>query len=208
MKSPTRFATSHPWLTVVSAARATELCVDKNTRWQMRGLISISDPPGDNRPKPALLDALLKEIGAYTCLDFHDVENSSDPELIRPTRDDISRILQFARRLYETPFPRTRLVIHCAAGRARSTAAAFIVLCDKLGPGREAEAMLELLTACERTPLPNTLMTQLADEVLGRSGRLHSAALAQNENPRDCECDVGKPVTGTALLNGIRRGEL
>lgn len=101
-----------------------------------------------------------------------------------------------------------RIIVHCTAGRSRSSAAAFIILCDQLGPGHEEEAMRQLLTACERTPLPNTLLVNHADKILERNGAMLRVAEKQNDEPQDCEADSNKPVTGTALLAGIRKGIL
>lgn len=250
------FITSHPTLVVCDASRATELCEDPILRSRIAGLLSFADPPPYKvqRPRDALLNLLLEEKIPVCLVNMRDVV---DPTLENgPTVERVRMIINFARKVtglgygfgsrgadlepvYDAKFggqataaikAGKRLVIHCTAGRSRSTAAAFIVLCDQLGPGHEENALMGisgplvesapggpwvpgrrsggLLHACERTPLPNTLMTQIADDLLGRGGRLHIVAQAQNERPVDAEADTGKPVTGTALLNAIRRGDL
>lgn len=66
------------------------------------------------------------------------------------------------------------LLVHCWAGVSRSMAAAYTLLCDKLGSGREMEIAQALRSRAPHA-CPNTLMVQLADDVLGRSGRMVSA---------------------------------
>ena len=63
------------------------------------------------------------------------------------------------------------LLIHCNAGVARSTAAALAILCDRLGPGREQEALDEMLRL-RPIAVPNLLMVQHTDNLLGRGGAL------------------------------------
>ena len=66
------------------------------------------------------------------------------------------------------------LLIHCHAGMSRSPAIALAVLADRLGAGREEEAVQELMKVA---PLctPNMLVVQLSDRVLEREGRLIDA---------------------------------
>ncbi len=210
--SPARFITSHPSLVVCSAERATELCNEPMTRANIAGLLSIADPPPyvAKRPHQNVLDALIHERAAVGLMDFRDLITETDGDgsayVNIPTRAHAERVLSWFHSVATRPG--ARIVVHCTAGRSRSSAAAFIMLCDRLGPGKEAEAMAELLKACERTPLPNTLLVKFADELLGRKGEMIRVAQAQNDDPQDCEADGNKPVTGTALLAAIRRGEL
>ncbi len=63
------------------------------------------------------------------------------------------------------------LVIHCFAGISRSTAAAYIAVA-MLEPSRdEAELALEL-RARAPSATPNARLVALADDVLGRNGRM------------------------------------
>ncbi len=210
----TSFITSHPSLVVCSAARATELCT--RAQDEIRAVISISDPPPfkESRPPRHVFESLLSLRRSVSILNFRDTE---DATLVNcPDLEHIERIVRFSRDVDgRGVYPnnsknpeRRRLLVHCFAGRSRSTTAAFIMLCDKHGAGNEGAAMTELLTACERAPLPNMHMCRLADGLLRRDGALVRVAQEQNDNPRDAECEHGRPVTGTALLAAIRRGEL
>jgi len=67
------------------------------------------------------------------------------------------------------------MLIHCYAGVSRSTAAAFIVLCDRLGPWSERDIAQALRRRAPHA-YPNPLMVRLADKALGRDGRMVVAA--------------------------------
>ena len=67
------------------------------------------------------------------------------------------------------------LVIHCWAGISRSTAAAFATACA-LAPERDEMEIAWALRRASPTATPNGRMVALADEVLGRGGRMLRAA--------------------------------
>jgi predicted protein tyrosine phosphatase len=69
------------------------------------------------------------------------------------------------------------MLVHCWAGISRSTAAAFILLCDRHGPGSE-RVIANALRHRAPHAYPNSLMVRFADEALGRQGRLIEAANA------------------------------
>jgi predicted protein tyrosine phosphatase len=79
---------------------------------------------------------------------------------------------------------RAPLLIHCYAGVSRSTAAAFIGVCA-LSPSRGEAAIAAALRAASRTATPNARLVALADEKLGRAGRM-SAAIAAIGRGADC----------------------
>jgi len=88
-----------------------------------------------------------------------------------PTVEDVERLIATARSLAEQS---GRVVIHCQAGISRSTAAATIFYAVLLGEGREDEAIARVLAAREFA-IPNRRMIRIADELLGRGGRLIAA---------------------------------
>jgi predicted protein tyrosine phosphatase len=95
---------------------------------------------------------------------------------IAPARDHIAGILAFAR-----GWDRTKpLLVHCWAGISRSTAAAFILLCDIHGPGHE-ETIARGLRLRAPHAQPNRLMIRHADALLGRERRLIEAVEAMGE---------------------------
>lgn len=65
------------------------------------------------------------------------------------------------------------LLIHCHAGRSRSTAAALMWLAQREAVG--AETLAERLLAVRPIAWPNSLMLRLADEQLAAGGRLVEA---------------------------------
>jgi len=69
------------------------------------------------------------------------------------------------------------VLIHCAAGRRRSPAAAYILYAHLFGPGAEQEALAAMVGACTcERPEPNPLMLAYADRLLDHGGRLLGAA--------------------------------
>ncbi len=99
---------------------------------------------------------------------FHDVVEAT-PEFIVPSAATVQAILDFGRsRTGEAP-----MLVHCWAGISRSSAAAYMLACDG-NLGHEATIADELR---RRAPFatPNRLMIALADDMLGRQGRMVDA---------------------------------
>jgi predicted protein tyrosine phosphatase len=87
-----------------------------------------------------------------------------------PHDSHIDALLEFGRG-WDAQNP---MLVHCWAGVSRSTAAAYILLCDRAGEGSEIEIARALR---QRAPhaSPNSLMVRLADDILGRDGRMVEA---------------------------------
>ena len=66
------------------------------------------------------------------------------------------------------------LLIHCWAGISRSTAAAFIAICA-LNPRRDEAELAASLRAAAPSATPNARLVDLADDLLGRGGRMGRA---------------------------------
>ena len=99
---------------------------------------------------------------------FHDIIEAREG-LIAPSGEMIAAMLDFSRaRAHETP-----LLIHCWAGISRSSAAAYILACDR-HPGRES-ALATTLRSRAPFVTPNRLMVALADDLLGRNGAMVDA---------------------------------
>jgi predicted protein tyrosine phosphatase len=100
------------------------------------------------------------------------------PGLVHPRQEHIDAILRFGRE-WNHAGP---LVVHCWAGISRSTAAAFITLCALNEEGIEAE-IAKRIRAASPTATPNPLMIEIADDTLGRGGRMIAAieAIGQGE---------------------------
>lgn len=97
-------------------------------------------------------------------------------EWVGPQPSQIADALQFARRVAETARERRgRLAVHCLQGRSRSSAVALAILAQQLGPGREDEAVVQLLAEDEGTIACNPGAIRLADRLLARNVRLEAA---------------------------------
>lgn len=73
-------------------------------------------------------------------------------EWVGPQPSQIADALQFAGRVAETARDRRgRLAVHCLQGCSRSSAVALAILAQQLGPGREDEAVVQLLADDEGT---------------------------------------------------------
>jgi predicted protein tyrosine phosphatase len=92
------------------------------------------------------------------------------PGLVHAKPEHIDEILRFARDWDHTG----PLVVHCWAGISRSTAAAFITLCVTNPDGVENEIAWSIRDASP-TAAPNPLMVEIADDALGRRGRMVDA---------------------------------
>jgi len=99
--------------------------------------------------------------------------------------EHIERLLTFL----ETWDQRQPLVIHCYAGVSRSPAAAFVAACA-LAPHRDELELARQLRRVSPTATPNRRLVAVADQVLGRRGRM-CAAIA--EIGRGADCYEGAP---------------
>ncbi len=102
-------------------------------------------------------------------LTFHDVA-AATPGLTAPGAHDMQRLLTFIRG-WDRAAP---LLIHCWAGVSRSTAAGYIATC-LLQPERDEEELAWELRAASPSASPNPMLITLADEALGRDGRMRRA---------------------------------
>ena len=69
------------------------------------------------------------------------------------------------------------LLVHCMHGVGRSATLVLMDLADRLGPGRECEAVEQLL-ALRPEATPNLVVVAHADALLNREGALQAALLA------------------------------
>jgi predicted protein tyrosine phosphatase len=69
---------------------------------------------------------------------------------------------------------RRPMVVHCYAGISRSTAGAYVAACA-LNPRRDETAIAHELRRASPTATPNARIVSLADEMLGRAGRMVAA---------------------------------
>lgn len=101
---------------------------------------------------------------------------------------------------------RAPLLIHCYAGVSRSTAAAFIALCA-LAPDVAEADHAQALRRVSPTATPNPRLVALADEALGRDGRMIAAIAAIGRGANCFEGNVFE-LDVQATRGETRDGEL
>jgi len=89
---------------------------------------------------------------------------------VPPAEHHVEKLLAFGRDWDAT----SPMLVHCWAGISRSTAAAYILMCDRLGPGAE-KPIADALRDRAPHAYPNSLMVKLADAALARQGRMIEA---------------------------------
>jgi len=140
------------------------------------GVVSLLNPDQTAAPIPGDPPRLV--------LRFNDIDAPRDG-LVAPDADTIARLLTFA----EGAPSDARLLMHCWMGISRSPAAAFIVACAR-DPSRPEALIAAALRQVAPSVTPNPLLVRLADEQLGRSGRMNAAILSIG---RGSDAAVGAP---------------
>jgi predicted protein tyrosine phosphatase len=135
-------------------------------------VLSILDP---DWPEPESFWAYDRHH--RTTLHFHDTIQPG-PGLVLPQIEHVKAILGFGRSLLaEAERQHAHLLVHCHAGISRSTAAMAILLAQA-GSGGDEDRVFARIQELRPQAWPNSLMIGIADELLGREGRL-SAALSR-----------------------------
>lgn len=90
--------------------------------------------------------------------------------LVMPEKRHVEELLEFA----ETWDREKPLLIHCYAGISRSTASAYIMALA-LNPELDEAVLAKKLRALSPSATPNIRLIELADQILGRKGRMVEA---------------------------------
>ena len=106
---------------------------------------------------------------------------------ILPAVEHVETLLSFVQ-AWEREKP---LLFHCFAGISRSTAGAYIAACT-LAPERPETEIARALRQASPTATPNARMVALADDLLGRGGRMVDAVRAIGRGATAFE---GEPFT-------------
>ena len=108
----------------------------------------------------------------HLLLSMHDIV-AAQLDMVPPGRKHVESLLAFAH-----GWDRARpAVIHCYAGISRSTAAAYIIAAA-LAPERDEHEMAQALRAASPSATPNPRLIAVADELLGRNGRMVEAIVS------------------------------
>ena len=132
-------------------------------------VLSILDP---HYPEP-------QDFAAYgphrrLTLRFDDIIDATAGMLL-PQRDHIQSLLEFGSGLASVEGdPLAHLLIHCHAGISRSTASMTILLAEAR-PRADEDALFAHIREIRPQAWPNSRMIALADDLLGRDGRLVAA---------------------------------
>jgi predicted protein tyrosine phosphatase len=102
-------------------------------------------------------------------LRLHDISMPLDG-YIMPGEEQIADLIRFVRGWDR----RTPLVVHCYMGISRSTASAYASVCA-LNPHRAEDDIARALRQASPTATPNIRIVSLADNLLGRNGRMITA---------------------------------
>jgi predicted protein tyrosine phosphatase len=122
----------------------------------------IKDTDRVQRPASVLIDNHL-------ILGMDDIADAMDGYVV-PCEDHVTKLLTFVRN-WDRAKP---LVVHCFAGISRSTAGAFVTACA-LNPRRDELVIAQAIRDASATAMPNRRIVALADQMLGRSGRMIAA---------------------------------
>jgi predicted protein tyrosine phosphatase len=130
-------------------------------------LVSWLSPPAQPPELPAGVQPERRLL-----LVSHDV-SAPAPGLAPPGAHHLAQLFEFAERWTGA----SPLLVHCWAGISRSTAAAYAVACLKR-PDLPESQLAGQLRALSPEATPNPLIVRLADDLLGRGGRMSQAVLA------------------------------
>jgi len=131
-------------------------------RYRPSHLVSLMVEPQVQTPEAIRPECHLR-------LSIHDVTQAGDG-VTCPEHSHISSFVDFAR-TWDRSSP---ILIHCWAGISRSTAAAYILLCD-LNSSANEHRLAQTLRFYAPHAEPNPLMIRYADVLLSRRGRMVSA---------------------------------
>lgn len=102
----------------------------------------------------------------HLLISMDDITEAADG-FTAPSLSHVEQALDFVRQ-WDRAAP---LVVHCFAGISRSTASAFMAACA-LNPDREEIEIARQIRAASPSASPNRLIVTLADQALGREGRM------------------------------------
>jgi predicted protein tyrosine phosphatase len=124
-------------------------------------LLSLLDP-GHVIPTP-------QGLGSHLRIGVHDIAEEAEG-LVCPDEETVVQVVEFGRS-WKGSAP---IVVHCWAGISRSTASAFTLACAR-NPDASPHEIAEEIRRRSRYASPNRRIVALADDLLGRKGRMVDA---------------------------------
>lgn len=122
--------------------------------------------------------------GNHLLINMHDIAEAQDGMTL-PGEEHVRRLLEFA-----SDWDRQQpLVVNCYAGVSRSTATAYLIAAAH-APQRDEAELAQTLRKLSPTATPNPRIIALADQILGRQGRMVAAVSAIG---RGADCYEGVP---------------
>lgn len=107
---------------------------------------------------------------------------------------------EFAREHRNVP-----LLVHCGAGQRRSPAVALGIIVDRLGAGREDDAIQYIFDTFKEIE-PNTRVIEFADDVLDRSGNLaYAYYLFKDKMAAEKEAEKKQQMARPTLVKSKKR---
>jgi len=152
-------ANNLPKIWIASYSEASQLLTSE-TGEAIAHIISIGEP-GSTPP------AGYTQVPHRLRLEFDDIV-----VFVLPTSEHIRQVIDFVPIISQEGGD---VLIHCQAGISRSAAIALTIYAILLGAGQEEEA-LSLVLKNRPQAVPNIWIAQLADEALGRNGKLAQVA--------------------------------
>lgn len=128
--------------------------------WPTHIISIVNDAGGDFGPSQ-----IDRQHDDHYHFSFHDVENDEVTEYVVPTKKDVADILETAKMVPANG----KLLVHCTAGKSRSTAAAIGIL---IQDGMAPQEAFDWMKAHRPAMFPNRLMIEYVDQILGLDGAL------------------------------------
>jgi predicted protein tyrosine phosphatase len=137
----------------------------RNAKRRYDAVISVEDPRAPRKSRLRFHNAPHPD---HLVLRFEDID-MPDGSFAAARPEHVAAAIGFAREHVHD-----RLLVHCHVGVCRSTATGLAILADRLGAGRERDAVAALVSS-NPDARPTLALLELADEALGRAGALVDA---------------------------------
>ncbi|GLK56486.1 putative protein tyrosine phosphatase [Methylopila capsulata] len=155
---------------------------DSVARYGVKRVLTLTSG-GLPTPRPAGVAA-----EDHLTVTFHDLLGARDGH-VAPGAAHVAEALAFAAR---DDLP---LLVHCYAGVSRSPAMAYAIACAR-APDRDEAEIAQELRRLSPSATPNALVVALADDALGRGGRMRAAIAAIGRGEDAFEGEVFVLPTG------------